>query len=114
MSFGLLRTGGKSQDLVMLAFLTNSKFARQCPVARGALTVNHILDQRELRARYAIGLLFVNEPFDREIHKDALTKNGRRNAHIAPLDEVYSELYGYKQYVVENRIKWMMRQGVSE
>ena len=60
-------------------------------MARGALTVEHIIDQRKLLALYAVGLLYEIEPFDRESHPDALNSNGQRNEDIAVKDVWYSQ-----------------------
>ena len=82
---------------------------RQCPVASGAMTVQHVLDQSSIRAQYAIGLLFVSEPFRRSVHVDAVDENGQRNARVVK-DRWYSEEMGSDQFVVEDRIRWLIKQ----
>lgn len=74
-------------------------------MARGALLVDHVLDQAQQRAQYAIGLVNDNEPFNPQLHPDAVKKP----------DLVVPDYWQSKQrrktyHVVEDRIIWLMDQ----
>ena len=81
----------------------------QGPVAKGALLVEHLLDQSQLRAMYSIGLLFEIEGLDEEKHPDALDAQGQHRKGIVKVDDWYSRR-GKPAYVVEDRITWLLAQ----
>jgi hypothetical protein len=73
-------------------------------VARGALLIEHILDQTKIPSLYTVGLLFDTETYDPQLHKDALAKN------LVFQDYWYSEGAGEDEWVVHDRITWLLRQ----
>jgi hypothetical protein len=72
--------------------------------------MEHILDLTQIPSLYALGIVFDNEPFDRKLHKDALDDRGK------PMDELVFEDFWYSkrakkpQYVVQDRIMWLLKQ----
>ena len=81
---------------------------RLCPVANGALTVEHVLDQSQIRSLYAVGILFELETFDPNLHPDAVDERGRQNELVFK-DEWYSKPRR-REYVVHDRITWLLKQ----
>ena len=74
-------------------------------MARGALIVDHVLDQSQVRAMYAVGLLTCDEPFDPDIHTDA-----RTNPKLVKKGFWDSLNQGKHFPVVYDRITWLMKQ----
>ena len=70
--------------------------------------VGELLDQSETPSIYALGLVNDNEPWDPDIHDDAVTAKRKRNKLAKP-DYWESELQGEPVYVVEDRIVWLLK-----
>ena len=69
--------------------------------------MDHVLDQKQLRSLYSVGLLNEAETFNPHQHPDALDEHGRPSDDVVLKDVWYSER-GNPEYVVQDRVVWLL------
>ena len=66
--------------------------------------IEHILDQTKIPSLYSVGLLYDTETYDPQLHRDALAND------LIFRDYWYSEDASEDEWVVHDRIKWLLKQ----